>query len=470
MTYAMKRLVLGLCLLVNACSVAPTYQRPALIMPETYQAAGKWLPVATTSFTPYQGAWWAIYADSTLNRLEDKLTVANQDLQSAFYCYQAARAAAASARAAYFPLVQGSAKPLRTDVSSAIANVPKIPLYNDAQLGMSLTYEVDAWGRVRAVTTAAEQRALASEYDLAAIQLSLHAELAADYFALRTTDHAQRLLDETVRMYQRALYLTTQLHQGGAVAQTDVDQAQTQLQNTLSQATEMRLRRVKLEHALALLLGEAPAAFHLPKISYQATKVTVVPDLPSTLLQKRPDIAAAQARVCAANADIGAARTAFLPAFIFRASGGFESQTLANLLSLPSLFWSLGPEVTQLLFDGGKARALVATATATYQGNVASYRQTVLTAFKDVEDSLATLHYLDLELLSQQRAVRAANRALTQANYRYRGGATTYLEVVVSQNTALQAQLTELNLAAARQQASVQLIKALGGGWQVPST
>ena len=307
----------------------------------------------------------------------------------------------------------------------------------------------------------------------------MHAELANNYFMLRADDAAQRTLDEIVIVYEKALYLTRQRYQGGASPVIDVDQAETQLQTAKTMAADVRLKRSQLEHAIAVLIGEPPSTFtirpHLPS----AKLVTIAPDLPSTLLERRPDIAAAQLRVQAANANIGVARAAYFPAFNLSGGIGFESASLANLIKAPSLIWSLGssalvsifnsggmPLVMQTIFDGGRISGLTKEAWATYMETVANYRQTVLTAYQEVEDNLVALKELDRENQTQTAATKAANRAVEQEMYRYKGGLITYLDVVVSQNIALQAQLSAIDIRSRRQVASVELIKALGGGWQ----
>jgi outer membrane protein TolC len=325
---------------------------------------------------------------------------------------------------------------------------------------------------------AARSEAKASAADMALINLSLHGELASNYFSWRRANAAQKVLDQTVIAYQKALYLTRKRYQGGAVAVMDVDEAENQLETAKTQAADIRLTSAQLEHAMAVLIGKPPAMFTLSKTAYKARLVTISPDLPSALLERRPDIAEAEQLVEAANYNIGVARAAYFPAFNLATAIGYDSGILGNLLKASSLSWSLGPtlsspllnsgsspEITQILIDGGRIAALSRQAQAQYYETVARYKQTVLTAYKDVEDSLAAVRQLDREIKTQYQATTAAKRALSQAMYRYKGGLTTYLDVVVIQTIALQTELSLIDIQMRRQVASVQLIKALGGGW-----
>jgi NodT family efflux transporter outer membrane factor (OMF) lipoprotein len=297
------------------------------------------------------------------------------------------------------------------------------------------------------------------------MDLSLHAELATDYFNLRSDDEAQRVLDSTVKAYQEAYDLTESRHVGGAAPEADVDQAKAQLESAKSLAIDVRIKRAQMEHAIAVLIGEAPAQFHLPAVKKRIPFISVAPGVPSTLLQRRPDIAAAELRVQAANAQIGVARAAYYPDFSLIGALGFEGTSGSNLFSAPSLFWSLGPQAFWILFNGGKTQAFVDLAKAQYFETVANYRQITLTAFQEVEDNLIAMHKLNSEVVTQDAATKAAYKALQQAKYRYLGGIITYLDVVLTQNIALQTELVDIDVRVRRQIASVQLIKAIGGGW-----
>lgn len=473
-----KFIVISWIIALSGCSLAPTYHRPPMTVPPKYKESGPWLHAKPHKASLDRGRWWEMYGDKTLNALEEKVQSANQNLKAALARYEEARAAAAVARAAYFPVITGVANATRAESSHNVANPLGSPLYSDKSVALELTYEIDVFGRVRNLVAAAKSTARASAADLAVIDLSLHAELANDYFALRGDDAAQRILDQTVIAYEKSLFLTRQRYKEGADPAYNVDQAVTQLETAKTLAADMRLQRAQLEHAIAVLIGEVPATFSLKPELPKTKVVTIAPKLPSTLLERRPDIAEAELLVQAANYNIGVARAAFFPAFNLSMGMGVESTILANLFRGPSLLWSVGPTamstlanvgslplMTQTIFDGGKIKGLSDEACARYYETVANYRQTVLSAYQQVEDYLVAIHQLDHEKITQDSATRAANRSLNQARYRYKGGLTTYLDVVIYENIALQNELNSVNVHTRRQVASVQLIKALGGGW-----
>lgn len=460
--------------LLSACSLAPHYERPAMPIPPVYKEAKPWK--STTVIKPMQvgACWWKIYQDPVLDVLEKRLIGANQNLQIALARYDQARAALQVSASRYFPTVNGIFNANREQNSKTTATASEPSLYNNVLVGANLTYEVDLWGKIRNGVKASENRLLASAADMAAIALSLHAELASNYFTLRSNEAAQQIIDRTVIAYQKALALTQRRHKGGVSPIADVDQSVTQLENARVLALETRLQHAQLEQAIAILVGEIPANFTMPRARYPLKSVAVAPILPSELLLRRPDIAAAENRVIAANAEIGVARAAFFPSVNLSGIIGFESQTFSNLLTKPSLFWSLGPlnvfSLTQpvagmTLFDGGRLIGLLKLAKASYYETVASYRQTVLNAFGEVEDNLVAIRRLDEENQHKLRATQAALNALQQARNRYKGGITTYLDVVVNENIALQAELESIDIKRRQHIASVQLIKALGGGW-----
>lgn len=460
--------------LLMGCSLAPKYEIPPMPIPDHYKETEHWKPAKKPDTTMHVGPWWQLFGDPVLNDLEEKVTLANQNLKIAYAQYQQARAAVQVARSALYPSIVGISNGDRQQTSRRVANVNNKTLFNDFLIGEDLSYEVDLWGRIHNSVVSSESSANASAADLASVFLSLHADLATYYITLRSDEAAQRVLDKTVIAYEKALYLTRKRHDGGAAPIADVDQAQTQLENARTLATDMRLQRAQLEHAIAILIGEIPANFSLPRAQARLKFMSIAPNLPSTLLERRPDIVAAEQRVKAANADIGVACAAFFPSINLVSIVAFQSKTLHNLLTKPALFWSLGPAnslnilqplVTEVIFDGGKLRGLLNLAKANYHQTVASYRQTVLTAFQEVEDNLVAIRRLDQENQSQTAATLAAIRALKQANYRYAGGIITFLEVVVVENIALQAELASIDIRLRRQIASVQLIKALGGGW-----
>ena len=320
-------------------------------------------------------------------------------------------------------------------------------------------------GRVRNQVAAAYDRASASQADLAVVDLSMHAELAIDYFNLRADDELQRVLDKTVAAYQKAYNLTRNRHHGGIVPAADVDQARSQLESAKTLATDTRLKRAQLEHAIAVLMGVTPAEFNLPAVNIKIKVISVAASVPSTLLERRPDIASAELQVQAANAEIGVARAAYFPDFNLLGGFGVESAAINNLFKAPSLLWSLGPTAALVLIDGGRINALTSYANARYTETVANYRQTTLTAFQEVEDNLVAIHRLNSEIKTQSAATVSAYRALKQAQNRYVGGIITYLEVVLAQNIALQTEMVDIDVRARRQVASVLLVKALGGGW-----
>lgn len=460
--------------LLIACSFAPKYQRPPMPLPLHYKETAEWKRAKGLSATTKNAPWWHMFKDPVLNELQDKLTCANQNLKVAFARYQEARAAAQVARAAFYPTVLGIANADRQQTSKTVANPNPMPLFDDYLIGLDVSYEVDIWGRVRNAVAASESLAQASAADLVGVSLSMHAELALDYFNLRGDEEAQRVLDATVAAYQKNLYLVRKRHDGGLVPVADVDEAITQLENAKTQATDLRLQRAQLEHAIAVLVGEIPANFKLPKAKTGMKLVYVAPELPSSLVERRPDITAAEQRVFAANAEIGVAYAAFFPQILLSGVAGYESRSLAKLLTQPSLFWSLGPInaltafqplANVVIFDGGRLRGQLKEAKAGYHETVATYRQIVLNAFQEVENGLVAIRRLDEENRSQRAATAAAKRALVQSIDRYKGGIVNYLDVIINENFALQTELALVNIRTRRQLASVQLIKALGGGW-----
>lgn len=455
--------------LLAACSFAPTYERPASApVADHFQANSEW-KTAQPADAFQRGNWWTLYGDDQLNSLEDKVTQANQNLKAAFAQLQQARADVRINRAGYFPTIGANAGSQREHQSTNRAlYTPTAPkTYTDNTLTADVSYELDVWGRVRNLVSASKSREKASEADMAALDLATHAELATDYFTLRSLDAAQRVLEESVIAYQAGRDLTRNLYNGGAAPESDLAQAELQYQNAKTQVADTRLQRRQLEHAIAVLVGESATNFSLAAAPQATTPPPVVdPGLPSQLLERRPDVASAERLVAAANAQIGVARVAYFPVFSLGGSFGYESSGVSNWLEAPSRLWSLGPSASFTLFDGGKRHALTDQARAAYDESVANYRQTVLVAYQEVEDNLSALHELESEGETQQAAVTAANTALTQANYRYKGGIVTYLDVVVAQNAALQAQLQAANIVARRMNANVLLVKALGGGWK----
>ena len=454
-----------------ACSLAPTYHVPdsAPAAPAFKEAEG-WKQAAPADAAA-RGAWWEVYGDAGLNALEQKVGAGNQSLQAALARLQQARAQTRFAGAAQAPTVsaQTGVTRSRTSVNGPTYKPGSDPVGNNYNLGLDFSYELDVFGRVRSQVSAAEAGQQASAADLATLDLSLHAELASDYFALRSYDAQQDLLDRTVQEYAKALELNENLFKGGARAAIDVEQARAQLETARTRAADQRLQRKQMEHAIAVLLGENPSTFSLPAqpLADALMPPAIDTGLPSTLLERRPDVAAAERRVAAANAEIGVAKAAYFPIFSLAAVFGFDSTHTGSWLQAPSRAWSVGPAAALTLFDGGRRRAQNEQAQAAFDEQAANYRNTVLTAYREVEDNLAALRQLEQESVSQNAAATAAGKALQQSNYRYQGGVTTYLEVSVNQNAALQAQLAAAAIQLRRLQASIQLVKALGGGWKV---
>jgi NodT family efflux transporter outer membrane factor (OMF) lipoprotein len=470
----MKTMLIGATLLLlgalQACSFAPRYKVPdSAPAVGAYQESGDWKaaqPVDDQS----RGEWWTIFQDPQLDALEAKAADANQDLKAAFARLQQARAATRNARADLFPtLTSGSsATRARASVNSPTFPQGAEPVYNDFDLEADFSYEIDLWGRVRNAVSSAKASQQASAADLASLNLAIHAELATDYFSLRAQDTQQVLLDKTVEDYIASLKLTQNLYRGGGAALADVAQAQAQLETARTQAADIRLQRAQSEHAIAVLLGESPSGYHAAAnpLPVGTAPPSIDPGLPSALLERRPDVAAAERRVAAANAQIGVARAAYFPVFSLSAAAGYNSISASNWLTAPSKLWSVGPAGVLTLFDAGRHRAQNAQARAAYDEQVADYRGTVLTAYQEVEDNLAALRQLQQESISEAAAVTATGTALQQAQYRYKAGLVTYLEVATTENIALAAQLSNVTIELRRMNASVLLVKALGGGWQ----
>ncbi|HTX14322.1 MAG TPA: efflux transporter outer membrane subunit [Candidatus Baltobacteraceae bacterium] len=467
--------LIALGLPLAGCTVGPNYVRPPADVPPAYkEAASPGFENAQPSDALAKGKWWEIYGDSQLNSLEEQVTVSNQSLRAAQAQFAQARAAVQVARAAYYPTVSGSGSASRTRQSQ---NGPLFgassPInYNDFQLPIDASWEPDVWGRVRRTVEAARSEAQASAADLANVDLSLHAELALDYFELRGLDSQKKLLDSTVVSYEKALELTNSRFTGGIASAVDVAQAQTQLETTRAQDEDVDVQRTAFEHAIAVLIGKPPADFSQMPTPLTAPPPPVPASLPSELLERRPDIAAAERRVQEANAQIGVARSAYYPQFTLTGDGGFESSRLGTLLQGPAGFWALAGSAAELIFDGGERHGMTAEARAGYDESVDNYRQTTLSAFEDVEDNLAALRILQGEARTQDAAVAAAEHSLDLSITRYKGGVANYLEVTTAQSAALSDERAAVDILTRRMAASVLLIKAVGGGWnvsQIPS-
>jgi len=416
-----------------------------------------------------RGKWWEIYGDPQLNRLEDKIKVSNQTLKGAVAQFEQARAMVRFERADFYPTVTagaaGSAN--RLSRNRALASTVSPTNYSDILMPLvSVSYEPDLFGSVRHTVEAARTGAQASAGDLENVSLSLHAQLAVDYFQLQSLDADEAVLNSSVATFERALELTENRYKGGVASAVDVAQAETQLETTRAQAIDVRAVRAQFEHAIAVLIGEPASSFSIPNSPLEQTPPPIPVGLPSELLERRPDVAAAERRVASANEQIGIARAAYFPSVNLSGSGGFESASLTNLLSGPSGFFIAGASALVTVFDAGRRRSVSEQAQAAYQQNAANYRETVLNAFREVEDNLASLRILAEEAKTQQAAVAAAEHSVDLSTNRYKGGVASYLEVTTAQGIALSNQRLEVDIRGRRMTSSVQLIQALGGGWR----
>jgi len=460
-----------LAVVAAGCAVGPSYERPPAPVPVAFKEAATGWKTAQPLDTAARGPWWKLYRDARLDELEPLVDVDNQNLRVAAAQLAQARAQVGVARADYFPTLTTAPGigVTQTRVSQHRALfIPGAKInYTDIIIPADVSYEVDVWGRVRRSVEAARADAQASEADVAAVRLSLQAELATNYLALRSLDAESQLLDSSVQAFEQALVLTQNRHRGGVTSALDVAQAETQLEVTRAQAIDVRVTRAQAEHAIAVLIGRPPSSFALAAVT-APLEPPVIPaaGLPSDLLERRPDVAAAERRMASANARIGVAKAAYFPALRLDASGGLQSAMLSNLFSVPSLFFAVGASALGTIFDGGRRGALTDQARAGYEEVVASYRATVLTALQEVEDALASLRILEQEATAQATAVAAADRTVTLSTNRYKGGVVTYLEVIVAQSAALNAKRTAVDIQRRRLLASVRLIKALGGGWR----
>jgi NodT family efflux transporter outer membrane factor (OMF) lipoprotein len=413
------------------------------------------------------GNWWESFNDAQLNALEQQINVSNQNLKAAVAQYQEARAALRYSRADYYPTVTGGASATRERFSStrSTTTVANGKTVNDFVLPVDLSYQVDVWGRVRKTVESSRELAQASAADLAVVNLTMHSDLAVDYFAARTLDAEEKLLQNTVQQYEQALQLNEERYRGGVGSEVEVEQARTILETTRAQLIDVGVARAQFEHAAAVLVGKPPANFTLPPLPLTTPPPQIPVGVPSELLERRPDIAGAERRVASANAQIGIAQSAYYPLVNIFGSGGFESGVITTLVQGPSALWSVGASAVGTIFDGGRRGAVKDEARAAYDSTVASYRQTVLTAFQQVEDNLAALRVLENEAGVQAVAVQSAQRSLDLSNTRYSGGVTSYLEVITAQNAALSDEVTAVNILGRRMASAVLLIEALGGGW-----
>lgn len=464
----MKRIsILILTSLLGGCAVGPDYVRPVMDVPSAFKESKGW-KVAEPRDDELGGRWWEIYNDPLLDALIARIDISNQNLAKAAATYRQAAALVQTARAAYFPVVGADASATRS--AGSVNRSGTIGSSGSAAtiyaLGLNASWEPDLWGRVQRTVESNQAGAQASAADLQAVRLSAEATLAQDYWLLRVLDAKTGLLRDTVAAYQRSLQLTLNQYAVGVVSKADVIQAQTQMKAAQAQLLDIGVQRAQTEHAIALLVGQPASTFAIAPTAL-AAKVPDIPiGIPSSLLERRPDIGAAERRAAAANAQIGVARAAYFPALTLTAADGFQSSSLANLLTAPSRVWSLGPALAQTLFDGGARRAQTEQAIAGYDASVAAYKQAVLTGFQEVEDNLAALRILEQEAQVQDETVNSARHAVTLMLNQYKAGLVSYTSVATVQTTLLGAESAALDILNRRMAASVKLMVALGGGWE----
>jgi NodT family efflux transporter outer membrane factor (OMF) lipoprotein len=461
----------GICLLAG-CSVGPDYKRPKVETPPAFKEAEGW-KVAQPNDAAARGNWWDVYNDPVLDDLVKQVRVSNQNVAAAEAQYREALALISGARATYFPQITADASTTRSQnaltAQVAGANTQTAaasPTRTSDRVSLSVAWELDVWGKIRRTVESDKAAAVASQSDLANALLSAQAMLVQSYLQLRATDTDLDLYERSIVSYAKALTITQNRYEAGVAQRTDVTQAQSQLQTARAAAFDLAVTRDTLEHAIAVLMGRPPAELTIARTNTLPDIPETPTLIPATLLERRPDIAAAERRAAAANAQIGVAQAAYFPDLTLTGTGGYQSDRFSNLFQVPNRFWSLGPQLAQTVFDAGAIHARVKQNIATYDFNVATYRQTVLTAFQDVEDSLATLKLLADESQAEQAAAEAAELTLTITQNQYQAGTVDYLNVVIAQQSALTAERAVRDLANRRLTASVALLKALGGGWR----
>ncbi|PYE15754.1 NodT family efflux transporter outer membrane factor (OMF) lipoprotein [Paraburkholderia silvatlantica] len=453
---------------LSACSFAPAYHAPAAAIPTHFKETGEWQTARPADQLPRDG-WWRLFNDPVLNQLEPQVAKANPDVAAALARHDEADALVAQARAALLPTIGAEADVSRVRQSALrpLRGTDQPNVYNSNTLDVGIGYDLDLWGKVRNEVKAGEAQSEASEADLASLQLSLQANLATNWFDLLGLDQQSKLLDDTIAAYRHALELTESRHRGGIASDLDVSRAQNQLAAAQAAADDVCARRALYEHAIATLIGVPASQFNVAPDTARPYLPNVPAGLPSSLLQRRPDIAAAERRVAASNAEIGVAKAAFFPDLSLSLDGGFQSDTFNPWLVAPNEMWSIGPTLMQTIFDGGLRSAVVHESRAKLAENGADYKAIVLNAFQQVEDNLALLHHLGDEAQREDDALTAAQRTLTLSMSQYRDGVVSYLDVVTAQTTELSTQITSLELDTRRLDATVGLIQAIGGGWTV---
>jgi NodT family efflux transporter outer membrane factor (OMF) lipoprotein len=457
------KMLLVILLMISGCSVGPDYKRPDAPVPSSFKELKGWRQ-ALPRDQEIRTKWWEAFGDPILNSLAQQVNVSNQSIALAESQYRQAQALVQLARANYFPTLGAGAAYTRSQPAGETSGT-----VNQHQISLNAIWEVDLWGKVRRQVEGSTASAEASFADLQAMRLSMQTELALNYFQLRTLDAQKKNLDEAVEAYTKALELTSNRYNAGVVAKADVAQALTQLKSTQAQAIDIGVQRAQLEHAIASLTGKPPADFSLPPVIFAPPQIKIPVAIPSDLLERRPDIASAERKMAAANAQIGVAKAAYYPSLSLSGSLGYLSAELATLFTAPSFFWALGPmALATTLFDGGARKAQSEQAMAAYDGTVAFYRQTVLTGFQEVEDNLAALRILDEEAQMQEQAVNSSHESVTLTTNQYRAGIVSYLNVVTTQIIALTNERAAISISGQRLNAAVLLVKALGGGWSAP--
>lgn len=462
---------------LGGCALGPDYQRPELAAPAQFKQVEGWKAAAPADVLE-RGNWWVLYGDAELDALVERLHVSNQNLVAAEAQYRQARALVRGARASFYPTLSGSAgvtragqgggdSTIRTADGVTVSGSGTSSISKSYDLSLNAAWELDIWGKLRRGLEASRADFEASAADLAAVRLSLQSELVQNYLQLRILDEQKRLLDATVAAYERSLRLTKNQYRAGIVPKSDVSQATSQLKSTQAQAIDLEWQRAQLEHAIAVLVGVSPAELSIAPRDDLPALPEVPVALPSQLLERRPDVAAAERRVMAANAQIGVAEAAWFPDLTISASGGYRGSSFADWIEVPNRFWSVGPQLALSLFDGGARRAELERSEAAYDQTVAQYRQAVLDSFREVEDYLVQLRVLEQESVVQQEALEAARESLRLIENQYRAGTVDFNSVVNVQATALNNERTNLTLLGSRLTASVQLIAALGGGWDL---
>jgi NodT family efflux transporter outer membrane factor (OMF) lipoprotein len=449
---------------MSGCMMGPNYSHPSAEAPQTYKEAAGWKVAQPQDNVP-RGKWWSIFGDAKLDELEAQVDISNQNIKVAEANVRQAQALTQIARAALFPMVNANASATRSKPSTGGSAVNRPGIANTYNVALDASWEIDLWGGIRRNVESHEASQQASVANLEVAKLSAQALLAQDYWLLRVADAEIALLNDTVAAYEKSLQLTRNQYVVGVVGRSDVAQAETQLKSTQTQALDAGVQRAQLEHAIAMLIGKPPAEVTIAVESVKWTFPVIPTGMPSELLERRPDIAAAERNVAAANAQIGVAEAAFFPSLTLSAVGGYQTSSFAHLFSLPTQYWSIGAAVAQAIFDAGLRSGQKAQAVATYDQTVATYRQTVLNGFQEVEDNLAALRILEQEAMVQDEAVKAARESVTITLNQYKAGTANYLAVVVVQAALLNNERTAIDILGRRLTASVGLVKALGGGW-----